>query len=80
MLMIAYVSPVCLPHGQKLQRSNGENKVFVAGWGRLAYDSPENAPVLQVVGLKIVTQDECNRFYAHKENFGEQLDDGRVGV
>lgn len=72
------MSPVCIPHGEKLARAGTENQAFVSGWGRLAYDNPENAPVLQVVKLRLVSMDECNRFYAHKENFGDFLDEGRV--
>ncbi|CAL8071617.1 unnamed protein product [Orchesella dallaii] len=42
-----FVSPVSIPHGEKLQKVNSKegNRLIVAGWGRLAYDSPDSAPV-----------------------------------
>ena len=57
----AHISPICLPQkGEDLKEGTG---VMVSGWGATEADSTKRPKELQVVDVKIVTAETCEKWH-----------------
>ena len=57
----AHISPICLP--QKGEDLNEGAEVMVSGWGATESDSIKRPKELQVVDVKIVTPEKCEKWH-----------------
>ncbi|XP_021951669.1 CLIP domain-containing serine protease 2 isoform X2 [Folsomia candida] len=68
-----FVAPICLPHGERLQKVSV--RPWVAGWGRTTADNPDQTAVLQHVSVPFQSMEKCNELYGAA--LGNEVDDGR---
>ncbi|XP_021947723.1 CLIP domain-containing serine protease 2-like isoform X1 [Folsomia candida] len=72
-----FVSPICLPRGEKIQNMTGMT-LTVAGWGTTTAREPTPSPVLLKVDVPFQNRQRCNDVY--KTSLGGDVDDGRFCV
>ncbi|XP_026793161.3 chymotrypsin A [Pangasianodon hypophthalmus] len=60
----SYVSPVCV--AKTSDNFPGGMKCVTAGWGPIQYNAPSTPAVLKQVCMTLLTNNECQRYWANK--------------